>query len=145
MVAFLVVDSLQKSILDLEVTAEFFSFFFFLFSFCIRSLILCLFVILEVRKFPSVIDSLALFQEATFQGGEVKLSKYLDSFPFPYYVVLKNIEALPRTLADLLRQVTIPERAICSFFNSRFVLQSSELLWITQVLIMILVFLHAVV
>ncbi|XP_059279886.1 midasin isoform X2 [Lycium ferocissimum] len=60
MVAFLVVDSLQKSILDLE--------------------------------------------EATFQGGEVKLSKYLDSFPFPYYVVLKNIEALPRTLADLLRQ-----------------------------------------
>ncbi|XP_049392138.1 midasin isoform X1 [Solanum stenotomum] len=60
MVAFLVVDSLQKSILDLE--------------------------------------------EATFQGGDVKLSKYLDSFPFPYYVVLKNIEALPRTLADLLRQ-----------------------------------------
>ncbi|CAN4116387.1 unnamed protein product [Withania somnifera] len=60
MVAFLVVDSLQKSILDLE--------------------------------------------EATFQGGEVKLSKYLDSFPFPYYVVLENIEALPRTLADLLRQ-----------------------------------------
>ncbi|KAH0683556.1 hypothetical protein KY289_021308 [Solanum tuberosum] len=60
MVAFLVVDSLQKSILDLE--------------------------------------------EAIFQGGDVKLSKYLDSFPFPYYVVLKNIEALPRTLADLLRQ-----------------------------------------
>lgn len=60
MVAFLVVDSLEKSILDLE--------------------------------------------EATFQGGDVKLSKYLDSFPFPYYVVLKNIEALPRTLADLLRQ-----------------------------------------
>lgn len=52
-----------------------------------------------------MIDSLALFQEATFQGGDVKLSKYLDSFPFPYYVVLKNIEALPRTLADLLRQV----------------------------------------
>lgn len=29
----------------------------------------------------------------------------MDSFPFPYYVMLKNIEALPRTLADLLRQV----------------------------------------
>ncbi|KAJ8541449.1 hypothetical protein K7X08_002265 [Anisodus acutangulus] len=38
-------------------------------------------------------------KEATFQGGEVKLSKYLDSFPFPYYVVLRT-----RTLADLLRQ-----------------------------------------
>ena len=35
----------------------------------------------------------------------MKISKYLDSFPFPYYIILKNIEALPRTLADLLRQV----------------------------------------
>ncbi|XP_073015322.1 midasin-like isoform X1 [Primulina eburnea] len=42
--------------------------------------------------------------EYTFEGSEVKLSRYLDSFPFPFYVVLKNIEALPRTLADLLRQ-----------------------------------------
>lgn len=64
-------------------------------------------MVFEIRKVPSVIDSLTLFQEATFQGGEVKLTKYLDSFPFPYYVVLKNIEALPRTLADLLRQVTV--------------------------------------
>lgn len=40
----------------------------------------------------------------------LKFTKYLDSFPFPYYIVLKNIEALPRTLADLLRQVI----SICS-------------------------------
>lgn len=73
--------------------------------------------------FPSMIDSLALFQEATFQGGDVKLSKYLDSFPFPYYVVLKNIEALPRTLADLLRQVTIYFNKRLLSFNSRFVLR----------------------
>ncbi|KAL9235481.1 hypothetical protein vseg_010237 [Gypsophila vaccaria] len=33
-----------------------------------------------------------------------KMTPYLDSFPFPYYIVLRNIEALPRTLADLLRQ-----------------------------------------
>ncbi|KAI9201056.1 hypothetical protein LWI28_017435 [Acer negundo] len=36
------------------------------------------------------------------------VSKYLDSFPFPYYIVLMNIEALPRTLADLLRQNVTP-------------------------------------
>ncbi|XP_048233780.1 midasin isoform X2 [Ricinus communis] len=46
--------------------------------------------------------------EASFAGeGEkrvLKFTKYLDSFPFPFYVVLRNIEALPRTLADLLRQ-----------------------------------------
>lgn len=45
-------------------------------------------------------------QEACFKPGEdVQFKKYMDSFPFPYYVVLQNIEALPRTLADLLRQV----------------------------------------
>ncbi|KAL2243207.1 UNVERIFIED_CONTAM: Midasin, partial [Sesamum indicum] len=49
-------------------------------------------------------ESIMEFLEATVQGKDIKFSKYLDSFPFPYYVVLKNIEALPRTLADLLRQ-----------------------------------------
>lgn len=50
---------------------------------------------------------LFVVQEPIFEGGNVKFSKYLESFPFPYYVVLKNIEALPRTLADLLRQVSV--------------------------------------
>nr|AMP82937.1 acidic leucine-rich nuclear phosphoprotein 32-related protein 1 [Catalpa bungei] len=49
-------------------------------------------------------ESIMDFMEATVQGRDIKFTKYLDSFPFPYYVVLKNIEALPRTLADLLRQ-----------------------------------------
>ena len=39
--------------------------------------------------------------EASFEGGSIKFSKYMDSFPFPYYIVLRNI---PRTLSDLLRQ-----------------------------------------
>uniref|UniRef100_F6HXY6 Midasin n=2 Tax=Vitis vinifera TaxID=29760 RepID=F6HXY6_VITVI len=50
-------------------------------------------------------ESIMDLQEVSFQGGNMKISKYLDSFPFPYYIILKNIEALPRTLADLLRQV----------------------------------------
>lgn len=46
------------------------------------------------------------FQEVeSWKGGVPKFSKYMDSFPFPYYIVLRNIDALPRTLADLLRQV----------------------------------------
>ncbi|KAG2548684.1 hypothetical protein PVAP13_9KG211085 [Panicum virgatum] len=50
-------------------------------------------------------DSIMNLQEAWFKAGEeLKLKKYMDSFPFPYYVMLQNIEALPRTLADLLRQ-----------------------------------------
>ncbi|KAL1538139.1 midasin-like [Salvia divinorum] len=49
-------------------------------------------------------ESIMDLQEFTGKGTEFKLSRYIESFPFPYYVVLKNIEALPRTLADLLRQ-----------------------------------------
>ncbi|KAL2462441.1 ATPase [Forsythia ovata] len=49
-------------------------------------------------------ESIMDLMEATFPDGKTELVKYLDSFPFPFYVVLKNIEALPRTLADLLRQ-----------------------------------------
>lgn len=40
----------------------------------------------------------------TFQGGKPVFRRYLDDFPFPYYVLLRDISALPRTLADLLRQ-----------------------------------------
>lgn len=37
-------------------------------------------------------------------GGTVKTTPYLDTFPFPYYIVLREIHALPRVLADSLRQ-----------------------------------------
>ena len=30
--------------------------------------------------------------------------RYLDGFPFPFYILLRDIASLPRTLADLLRQ-----------------------------------------
>ncbi|TKY64312.1 Midasin protein [Spatholobus suberectus] len=49
-------------------------------------------------------ESIMDLKEVSFEGGKPKLSKYMDSFPFPYYIVLRNIEALPRTLANLLRQ-----------------------------------------
>ncbi|GMI74246.1 MIDASIN 1 [Hibiscus trionum] len=65
MVAFLILDSLQESIMDLQ----------------------------------EVMTS----QDKNNQF-KISVTKYLNSFPFPYYVVLRNIEALPKTLADLLRQ-----------------------------------------
>jgi len=49
-------------------------------------------------------ESIMDVQSVSFTDGMPKFSKYLDSFPFPYYIILKDIEALPRTLADLLRQ-----------------------------------------
>jgi len=35
---------------------------------------------------------------------EVQMERYLDSFPFRYYVVLRDVEALPDVLAGTLRQ-----------------------------------------
>ncbi|KIJ64401.1 hypothetical protein HYDPIDRAFT_132220 [Hydnomerulius pinastri MD-312] len=35
---------------------------------------------------------------------ELTMERYLDSFPFEYYVVLRDVEALPRVLADTLRE-----------------------------------------
>lgn len=52
------------------------------------------------------LENLYFLQIASFEG-ELSVTKYLNSFPFPYYIVLKNLDALPRTLADLLRQVML--------------------------------------
>lgn len=70
---------------------------------CIRNVLnrkrMIAYVLLDSQE-ESIMNSL----EACYKGGKLFLEKYMDSFPFPYYVMLKNIEALPRTLADLLRQ-----------------------------------------
>ena len=36
--------------------------------------------------------------------AEVEMARYLDTFPFEYYVVLRNVEALPDVLAGTLKQ-----------------------------------------
>ncbi|CAM9381952.1 unnamed protein product [Choristocarpus tenellus] len=43
-------------------------------------------------------------REASYVGGKLVLSSYLDNYPFPFYILLHHIEALPETLADALRQ-----------------------------------------
>lgn len=48
----------------------------------------------------------SLFQEWFYKDDKLTESKYMDNFPFPFYIILKDIESLPRTLADLLRQVS---------------------------------------
>ena len=36
--------------------------------------------------------------------GKPVLRKYMDSFPFPYYLLLRDINALPNFLAATLKQ-----------------------------------------
>lgn len=43
-----------------------------------------------------------VFNTTTFQLET--LSPYLDSFPFPFYLILRDVAALPAVLSDALRQ-----------------------------------------
>lgn len=43
-------------------------------------------------------------REANYVNGKLVLNNYLDKYPFPLYILLNHIEALPETLADALRQ-----------------------------------------
>lgn len=61
--------------------------------------VLLAFIILD-NPAASVLD----MQAVSFAGGQPSFSKYLDSFPFPFYIILRDLAALPATLASLLRQ-----------------------------------------
>ena len=60
---------------------------------------LIVFIILDAAK-ESVLD----MQQVAFENGVPSFIKYLDGFPFPYYMILRDIQRLPHLLADLLRQ-----------------------------------------
>ncbi|KAG0241019.1 AAA ATPase midasin [Mortierella sp. GBA43] len=66
--------------------------------------IMLIFVILDNKPEKSIMK----MQTPRFSavGGEWKMTMgtYLETFPFDYYVVLQNINSLPETLADALRQ-----------------------------------------
>lgn len=49
--------------------------------------------------------SITEVMEAEFKtDGTVVQSRLLDTFPFPFYVVVGNVRTLPQILADALRQ-----------------------------------------
>lgn len=37
-------------------------------------------------------------------GKLLEIRSYLDNFPFPFYVILRDINSLPTVLSDALRQ-----------------------------------------
>ena len=49
-------------------------------------------------------ESIVKMQSIRFDGGRVVKSNYLDDFPFPYYIVVSDIQSLPEYLSDSLRQ-----------------------------------------
>lgn len=53
-----------------------------------------------------LIESVSLFylQSFTFNNGKLEEEMYMHSFPFPYYILVRDAKALPNTLASLLAQ-----------------------------------------
>jgi midasin len=43
-------------------------------------------------------------QEVEYGAAGVRINRYLDTYPFPYYIVLQDVHVLPEVLSDALRQ-----------------------------------------
>ncbi|KAM3861280.1 midasin [Diretmus argenteus] len=64
------------------------------------------FVIFVVLDNPNSRDSILDIKVPVFKGpGELPdIRSYMEEFPFPFYVILRDVNALPETLSDALRQ-----------------------------------------
>ena len=40
----------------------------------------------------------------SFEGGKLRMTSYMESFPVPYFIVLRDMASLPETLGDTLCQ-----------------------------------------
>ena len=63
-----------------------------------------IFIILIIIDNPKAEKSIKDIKSAQFKDGKVIWKSYLDEFPFPYYLILRDIEKMPNCLADALRQ-----------------------------------------
>lgn len=49
-------------------------------------------------------DSIINMKEVSFEKGKPKVKRFIEDYPFPYYLILDDIQALPEVLGDALRQ-----------------------------------------
>eukprot|EP00727_Mastigamoeba_balamuthi_P013922 m51a1_g9152 hypothetical protein (5493) ;mRNA; r:105121-123237 len=49
-------------------------------------------------------DSILELKSVSYPNGKLTVTPYIDQFPFPYYIILRDIATLPDTLAAALRQ-----------------------------------------
>lgn len=65
-----------------------------------------LFMVFVILDNPEGKDSILDIRVPQFDDGGklLGIKPYLDSFPFPFYVILRDIQTLPVVLSDALRQ-----------------------------------------
>jgi midasin len=63
-----------------------------------------IFIVFIVVDNPKSRDSILELKDVTYPNGKLVINRYIDNFPFSYYVILRDINKLPDVLADALRQ-----------------------------------------
>ena len=67
--------------------------------------IFIVFIVLDDRDdAKSILQTSSVTYEKKDGKLQMKMTRYLETFPFDYYIVLKHVEELPEVLADTLRQ-----------------------------------------
>lgn len=49
-------------------------------------------------------DSIIHMKEVTFEKGKPRVNQFIEEYPFPYYIILEDIQSFPEVLGDALRQ-----------------------------------------
>ena len=49
-------------------------------------------------------NSIMNMKEVTFTKGKPTVKRFIEDYPFPYYILLSDMQALPEVLGDALRQ-----------------------------------------
>jgi len=63
-----------------------------------------IFIVFIVIDNPDKETSILNIESVTFEDGRIKKSSYMNEFPFPFYVILRDLPSLPQILADTVRQ-----------------------------------------
>ncbi|XP_077262322.1 midasin [Temnothorax americanus] len=70
-----------------------------------RARLVDIFLVFIIVDNPINKDSILDIRMPVFEGGKLLgIRSYMDNFPFPFYMILKDINTLPGVLSDALRQ-----------------------------------------
>lgn len=66
--------------------------------------VMIVFIVVDAQEDSSIVSMLQPTIKTVDGRMEIEMERYLDSFPFRYFVVLRDVDALPGVLAGTLRQ-----------------------------------------
>ncbi|XP_017886215.1 midasin [Ceratina calcarata] len=70
-----------------------------------KAKLLNIFLVFIIVDNPLNKDSILDIRMPIFEGGKLLgIRSYMDSFPFPFYIILRDLDTLPAVLSDALRQ-----------------------------------------